>query len=305
MQHPVLSVIVCTYNREKYIGECLKHLANQSLDKSQYEVLVINNISTDNTQTQIDRIIMDHPEITFRSIIEKNQGHTFARNRGIRESHGSILSFIDDDAFVSFSFCKEIIHFFTDHENVSAIGGRIIPKYEEKKPDWMSNYLLPLVAALDLGSQKKPFRAMKFPIGANMAFRASIFNRYGHFDVNLGRRGSGLEGGDEKEMFIRMRKGDEQIWYVPQVMAKHIIPPHRVEKPYIKGLAIGVGASERKRLSNESFNVILNKAFSELIKTSATFALSVFYTLKGRSSKGIMLIKFRYWVISGYFYHDK
>ncbi len=301
MQTPILSIIVCTYNREKYIGECLTCLAKQNVDKSQYEVLIVNNLSTDNTQKIVDEIIQKYPEISFLSFIEEKQGHTFARNRGIREAKGSILSFIDDDAFVEKTFCSAIIEFFKNHENASAIGGKIIPLYENKRPAWMSKYLLPLVAALDLGNQIKAFKGHKFPIGANMAFRKSMFDKYGIFDVNLGRRGTGLEGGDEKELFLRLKRGGEKIWYVPQVSVQHIIPDSRIKKSYIKGLAIGVGTSERKRLSNVGAIGVLNKVFSEIFKSSATIILSILYSSKGQVPKAKMLILFRYWVLSGFF----
>jgi len=296
MQSPFLSIIVCTYNREKYIGECLSRLAKQDIDQSTYEVLIINNQSTDHTQAVIDKIITQYPKINFRSFIEENQGHTYARNRGIIEAKGNLLSFIDDDAFVQTDYCKEIIKFFKTHEKISDIGGRIIPKYEKTEPPWMSKYLLPLVAAIDLGNLPKPFKGNKFPIGANMAFRKSIFEKYGVFDVNLGRRGAGLEGGDEKEMFIRLKRGGEKIFYVPEVVVKHIIPGSRIEKSYIMGLAKGVGTSERKRLSKEGLKGMVIKIISEIIKSIATLVLSIKYCLKGQFPKAKMLILFRYWV---------
>jgi len=296
MQSTFLSIIVCTYNREKYIGECLSRLAKQDIDQSTYEVLIINNQSTDHTQAVIDKIITQYPKINFRSFIEENQGHTYARNRGIIEAKGNLLSFIDDDAFVQTDYCKEIIKFFKTHEKISAIGGRIIPKYEKTEPPWMSKYLLPLVAAIDLGNLPKPFKGNKFPIGANMAFRKSIFEKYGVFDVNLGRRGAGLEGGDEKEMFIRLKRGGEKIFYVPEVVVKHIIPGSRIEKSYIMGLAKGVGTSERKRLSKEGLKGMVIKIISEIIKSIATLVLSIKYCLKGQFPKAKMLILFRYWV---------
>ncbi len=298
MQSPLLSIIVCTYNREKYIGECLTRLAEQDIDPTKYEVLVINNKSTDNTQEIIKEIIPRHPKINFHYFIEENQGHTYARNRGIKESKGTILSFLDDDAFVQNNYCKEIIDFFNANQNVSAIGGRIIPKYENATPSWMSKYLLPLVAAIDLGKHTKPFKGNKFPIGANMAFRRSMFEKYGLFDVNLGRRGSELEGGDEKEMFIRLRKGGEIISYVPEVAVEHIIPGSRIEKSYIMGLAKGVGTSERKRLNKEGLNGMVSKVISEIIKSIATLILSLKYALSGQFPKAKMLILFRYWVVS-------
>ena len=298
MQQTKLSVIVCTYNREEYIGECLTHLTNQTLDKEKYEVLVINNNSTDNTEIIIQDFIIKHANTPFRYIIEKKQGLAFARNRGIFESNGEILSFIDDDAFVSKDYCSSIIDFFERRNDVAAIGGRIIPAYESKEPEWMSRYLLPLVAALDKGDKEIAFTGGSFPIGANMAFRKTIFDEYGIFDVELGRRGGGLEGGEEKDVFIRLKKGHEKIYFVPGVSVRHVIPPHRVDISYVKGLAIGVGTSEKKRIQKSGLKEVLNKLVSESIKTIATLVLAISYLLRAKHpSKALMLIRFRYWVI--------
>ncbi len=302
MQSIRLSVIVCTYNREKYIGECLRHLANQSMDSKDYEVIVVNNMSTDDTEKIVQKSMKENPQTNFRYFMEDRQGHTFARNRGINEAHGKILSFIDDDAFVSHGFCMEIDSFFDQSTDAAAIGGKIIPEYESGKPKWMSKYLLPLVAALDRGGEVNKFTGSKFPIGANMAFRKSIFDKYGLFDPELGRRGKGLEGGDEKEVFLRLKKGREKIYYVPKVAVHHIIPPHRVQIDYVKGLAKGVGASERKRLSKSGWMEIVNKIVSETIKIGGTLVLALVYLLRLQLSKATMLVRFRFWVLKGFIF---
>lgn len=298
MQSPKLSIIVCTFNRAKYIVDCLKHLTNQTLASEKYEVLVINNNSTDHTDSLVQGFIKKHPDTNFRYFIEKDQGHTFSRNRGIVESFGEILSFIDDDAFVGERFCSSILNFFEKRQDVVAIGGRISPVYEIEKPKWMSTYLLPLVAALDKGENEVAFKGSSFPIGANMAFQKRVFEKYGNFDVELGRRGRELEGGDEKEMFFRLKRGHEKIYYVPQVSVRHIIPPHRVEVSYIKGLALGVGASERKRIKKSGLKEVFIKFVSESIKTAGTIILALGFLLQLKHpAKAIMLIRFRYWVV--------
>jgi glycosyltransferase involved in cell wall biosynthesis len=298
MQPPVLSVIVCTYNREKYIGQCLAHLANQSAEKQLYEVIIVNNNSTNNSESIIYNTIRNYPETRFAYFIEMNQGHTYSRNRGIAESSGEVLAFIDDDAFVGVNYCQTLVTYFKANNSVAAIGGKIIPVYEESEPNWISKYLLPLVASLDLGDKERTMKGAKFPIGANMAFRKSIFNKYGVFDIDLGRRADELEGGDEKEIFLRLKKGRELVRYVPDASVEHIIPPHRLKESYIKGLAIGVGTSEKKRISSQGPREILRKIFSEVVKISGTIVLALGYFFSGSPSKATMLIKFRYWVVS-------
>ncbi|WPP50494.1 glycosyltransferase [Catalinimonas niigatensis] len=297
---PILSIVICTYNREEFIDKTLHHLSKQSLPYADFEAIIVNNNSTDNTENICQEFIQKHPEMQIKYYLEKQQGHSYARNRGIKESSGEYIAYIDDDAFVYPDFGSNIIRFFGEHPDVIAIGGKIIPVYQNGKPRWMSHYLLPLVSALDMGKTTKPFQGRKFPVGANVTFRKAVFDRYGMFNVKLGRIGSGLMGGDEKEMIYRMKKNNESIYYVPDVVVEHVIPPKRLEMDYIRGLAEGVGKSEKNRLRGESIFSKLSRALEELIKIGGTLILFLLYTFKGQFAQGWMLIKFRYWVMMGF-----
>lgn len=301
MVRPALSIIVCTYNREKYILRNLDSLSRQeNFSAVDYEVIVVNNNSPDNTEEKCLRFIEETPSVNIHYFKEMNQGHTFARNRGIKESNGEILAFLDDDAFVRPDYCKQLLSFFQDHPEADMIGGRIYPIYEDgEEPRWMTKYLLPLVVALDMGDEPMEYSVSKFPTGANMAFRKKVFDKSGWFNTELGRRGKGLEGGDEKEMALRAKKNGFKAFYAPNVIVDHIIPHNRVEMEYIKGLAIGVGKHERTRLKLEGKNALLKKWLNELLKIGGTFVLAGYYSLKGELSKAAMLVRFRLWVIKG------
>ena len=293
----MVSVIVCTFNREKYLITCLEHLAKQSCDPQDFEIVIVNNNSPDQTDKICQKFIEQHPHLQITYHIELQQGHTYSRNAGIEKSKGEILAFIDDDAFPNAHFINHINASFMDPETM-AIGGKIAPIYEDGSgPKWMSTYLLPLVSALDMGNTTKTFNRSKHPIGANMAFRKSVFDQLGLFDTNLGRRGTdGLEGGDEKELFIRMKRADMKIMYQPKVFVEHIIGEKRITPAYVRGLAIGVGSSEKKRLKGIQ---LVNKWISEGIKFGGSVILSIGYLICGRPQAAWMLIQFRIWVAKG------
>lgn len=300
-QGPILSIIVCTYNRAAYIESTLKHLIEQDIDKRLIEILIINNNSTDKTEEICLHFMATHPQEPIHYVVEKHQGHSYARNRGIQESKGGLIAFIDDDAFVEKNFSKNIIQFFKEYPQAKVIGGKIIPVYESKKPKWMSTFLLPLVSALDMGDTIKPFKGRKFPIGANVTFRRDVFDQYGYFNVALGRKGSGLAGGDEKELVLRLKADQTPIYYVPHVVVQHVIPDKRLSQEYIKGLAIGVGQSEKERLKKKPLSQKISRAMEEILKIGATAILFVLYSLKLQFPKAIMLVKFRMWVMQGFF----
>lgn len=300
MNKPKLSIIVCTYNRDKYLIKCLGRLSNQSAEKNLYEIIVINNNSDDDTEKVCLNFKQDHPELLYKYILEERQGLSYSRNRGIIESAGELISYIDDDAFADNAFAQNLIQYFEQNPAVGAIGGKVTPEYQEDPPSWMSRYLLPLVAALDKGNHPKPFRGMEFPIGANMAFRRLTLERVELFDTQLGRKGHFLGSGEEKDLFYRLKKKNCKIHYVPDVKVSHSIPKSRLKPEYIKRMAQGVGQSEAFRISKTSFTQIIGKWLMEFFKIGATLILGLLFLTTGQWEKASMLVKFRIWVFSSF-----
>lgn len=299
MNSVLLSVVVCTYNREKYLVTTLDHLKNQTADNDIYEILIINNNSPDNTEKISLNFKNNNPAIICKYFLEKKQGLSYARNKGIQEAKGKYIAFIDDDAFAKNNYVEEIVNFFNDSD-IAAIGGRIYPQYESGYPPaWMNRFLWPLVAALDMGDKVKPFKKKKYPLGANMAFKKEVFDKYGYFNPNLGRKGSGMEAGEEKDIFYRLQNNNEHIFYLPNAEVNHIIPLQRTTESYIKRQCIGVGKSEKRRIYDKGAYGYIEKAQDEVIKIGATILISLFYLLKFDFAKAKMLISVRYWIVKG------
>ena len=294
---PELSVIICTYNRGNYLPSLLESLASQKLSRERFEVLIIDNNSTDNTSEISKEFITVHPTINTSYFLEEQAGLSYARNRGIKESKGEILIFIDDDAVAAENYLQAIADHFNDHPDTLAGGGKIIPAYESQSPAWMSPYLLPVVSALDMGNKIRNFPANKYPIGANMFFRKQVFERTGLFNIHLGRKGKGLLGGEEKDIFLKMGPGSG-IVYLPEAEVSHIVPEERVQHSYITKMAFGVGLSEiiRVRQNGERPGKVIVK---ELFKWAATILLFFLYLVKLQYPKGRMLLVFRYFVSKG------
>src|SRR6185295_3889232 len=122
-KEPAISVIICTYNRDKFIGEALNCLAKQTLPAEDFEIIIVDNRSTDNTASIAKNFIADHPGLQARYVMEPNKGLSFARNRGIQEARASIITYIDDDAEVSPRFLESIINFMRGNSNVVGVGG--------------------------------------------------------------------------------------------------------------------------------------------------------------------------------------
>ena len=290
------SVVVCTYNRSDYLVKVLNCLNTQTLEKSKYEVVVVNNNSTDNTEQVCDDFQKVNSNLNFIYTLEKSKGLSFARNTGIDLSKGSWTIFLDDDAEPVNDYLANISSFLDQFPKCIAAGGRIYPNYETNEPKWMSKFLLPLVSAIDLGDNIKKFPANKYPIGANMIFKKEVFQEIGNFNTELGRKGNQLLGGEEKEIFMKLRNISDEIYYIPNAEVLHLIPDKRLKIDFIKTLANKIGESNLIIYKDLEINKLI---FLEVVKWSASIVLFLFYFLTFKSQKGIMLLKFRYWVLRG------
>lgn len=296
----MLSVIICTYNREKYIYNVLKSLAENTLSPSQYEIVLVDNNCTDNTRGECDRLVQDFPEVTLRYFLETNQGLSHARNRGIKESKGEILVYVDDDALVNKEYLQTYADFFKQHSEIDAAGGPIIPKYETEEPDWMSHFTKALITGYKyLGDKVKEFPKNDYPGGGNAAYRASVFEKVGLFNVELGRKGDSLVGAEEKDIFDKMTSLEMRFYYLPMAILYHLIPEKKLSKDYFDRLTYSIGKSERMRTLSISKTKYAKRLFSEGIKWAASILLCIGHTLSGSPQKGWKLIQFRKNVTKG------
>ena len=298
----MISIIICTYNRDRFLGSCLESLTSQSCSPSEYEIILVNNRSTDNTHQLCLDFSERNPGFRIRYFIEENQGLSFARNRGIREAEGDLLAFADDDAVLCRDYVKNLRDEFGG-SGIAAGGGKILPMWEKSRPKWMSRFLLPLVSVIDLGAEPVKFSGKKYPIGANMFFRREVFSQVGLFDTRLGRSGGNLMGSEEKDIFLKIRTAGLDIVYCPDIWVYHIVPEERTKMDFVKKQARGIGKSERVRTLDSRMEWFKSIG-REALKWGATFILAFFYLLGADYEKAKALVRFRYWVSKGLLFKD-
>ena len=291
----MISVIICTYNREKYIYNVLKSIALGTLEHDAYEIILVDNNCTDNTRKEVDHFCNVFPQVSLRYFVETNQGLSHARNRGIRESKGDILVYVDDDATVNPDYLKTYADWFAAHPETDAAGGPIIPHYETgSEPKWMTYFIKRLLTGyLYFGDKARPFPGDNYPGGGNAAYRSSVFEKVGLYNVELGRNGNSLTGGEEKDIFDKMKHEGMQFIYLPQAILYHSIPGYKLEADYFNRLTTGIGQSERARTLRIGKSSYRKRLLSELKKWCATIVLWCFYLVTFRPQRGNMLVKFR------------
>ena len=307
----MLSAIICTYNRDKYIYNVLKSIAENDYPRNLYEIVLVNNNSTDNTEQECRRFQSDYPDVQFHYFVETQQGLSYARNCGIRNAQGDLLVYVDDDATVNKEYLRTYADFFArkggqkrlpdgtvDHSQADplavAAGGPILPVYETEEPKWMSHYTRQLITGkLYLGDKEREFPGDAFPGGGNACYRKSVFDTVGLFNVDLGRKGNSLIGAEEKDLFDKMTSHKMKFYYLPTAILYHIIPEKKLTDDYFQRLTYGIGVSEYYRTKQISQKKYLHRLWKECIKWGGTLVLWCSFALRGQFAKGNKLIAFR------------
>ena len=294
-----LSIIISTYNNAQSLVRTLASVAEQEAEKSMWECVVVNNASTDNTEALFQEFASQHQELNLRLVNEPKQGLSYARNCGIAESKGDILVFIDDDETVNREFVSAYIDIFDNH-GAFVGAGAVVPRYDSARPKWMSYYTEKMIAnPINLGNEVVTITSKTTPAGGNMAFNREIFNLYGGFNTALGRKGEALLGGEENDMFDRVRSLGERVFYAPNAVVYHHIADKKLTPDYFDKLAYGVGVSKRLRAEHNGTERQLFK--DENKKRLYTIVLVVLYSLAFQFQKASWLWRMRKGIAKGIF----
>lgn len=288
-----LSIVIATYNRSAMLMQTLQSVIEQTLPREEWECVVVNNNSTDSTAADFDAFAARYPDYNLRMVLETNQGLSYARNRGIRESEGEYIAIVDDDERIAPEFVASYVALFDEVPDAVAAGGPIVAEYPTGRPRWMSAFTeRPIANTMYFGEEVREFPRGRVPGGGNMALRRSAVRRYGVFDTSLGYVGESLVGGEESDLFERLQIAEAKYYYVPKAVMYHIIPKEKLTTEYLRRLSYNVGVSQlrRARYYHRKGRVRLN----ECGKWLATLVLAAWYgiTLQWRKAKYLIIMRY-------------
>ncbi len=299
----MISIIVCTYNRANFLYNALESIANNDFPRNEYEIILVNNNSTDNTEEKCKKFAANFPDVNFRYYTESKQGLSFARNKGIAESNGDFLVFLDDDVVVKPDYLRNLKSNLDNTPDLMTFGGKITPRFEAgHPPKWLNRWMYSLISATNCPDKTQKYGKRKYPIGANMGFRRQCLEKSGYFNTELGRTGNILLGGEEKDIFLKIKGLGMGIYYFPDVEIEHIIPESRTTEGYIERVGLGVGISERIRCTSVGKQSLRKRHFQEFVKWCGTIVLAVYYTLTFRLQVAKVMLMFRKNVTKGLSY---
>lgn len=293
-----ISLIIATYNRAEALVEALRSVVAQELPPEEWECVVVNNNSQDDTSERFAAFAAAHPRANLRIVTETRQGLSHARNRGIAESRAPYLAIIDDDERIDPQFLSAYAALFDSRPDAASAGGPIVPEYPEGRPTWMSRYTeRPIANPIDLGRRIRRFPRGRIPGGGNMALRRSVVARCGGFDPALGRTGERLIGGEESDLFERLAAAGERCYYVPTAVMHHIIPARKASTEYLAALGFQIGRTQRLRAEKSGRTGAL--LLREAMKWGATLLLSAGFLCGGTPSKARALLLLRRRITQG------
>lgn len=299
-----ISVAICSYNRARFILQALDSLFSQDFPIDAFEVIVVDNNSTDNTLEVLAEYQAQHPSYPFRFVTEPTQGVAHTRNRGAKEARGAIIAYLDDDSIAQPGWLKTTVDYFASHPEVYSTGGKITPYFLTEIPDWYSKYFFGLVGNFDQGPRIKQLTGQRYPCGANMAFRREVFDEIGYFNTDLGRSGKGLLANEEKDIYLRILAAGKKVYYLPEVQVLHAVESNKFDKNYVHRHSMGIGGGERLRLKGKSMALVV-KGIEYVLKWGYAVVYGIGFLLKGQWSKFHMLERFRWWVIEGFVFPDR
>ena len=237
-----IAAIICTHNRDSYLGAAIDSLLKQDYDN--YEVLVIDNASSDRTREVVNSRL-DDPRLKY--YYEPVLGLSVARNRGAKETNAPILTYLDDDAEASPQWLKVIGEAYQENEKLAIVGGKVTLIWPEgiTPPKWISDDMARGLGLYDLGDEIVYIDNPNLtPRGLNYALRRRFLEEIGGFDPNLGRVGKNLLSNEELYMTeLALNKG-WQVAYLPNALVAHNVAPERTKPGWFLRRSWWQGVSE-------------------------------------------------------------
>jgi glucosyl-dolichyl phosphate glucuronosyltransferase len=245
-EDPAVTVIVPTRNRSSYLHDCLGSLARQR-SRRHFEVLVVDNGSSDETPDVVDRWCRQDPR--FRAARESRPGLSRAKNAGVEQARGDILLFTDDDAIVEAGWIDSYLDLFvaTGVEMVMA-GGPVVPAPDDLGgwPRWFDEAGLLDLGLLDHGAERA-LRGFEYVWGGNMAIPASLFDRLGPWDETIGRQAEQRGTFEDAEYQDRIRAAGGTVWFCPGAVVRHRLARREITPRRVLGTAFARGRNEFAR----------------------------------------------------------
>lgn len=231
---------MCTYDRAADLDGCLAALGAQEGAVRGWRVTVVDNNSADATPAVVEEHRLGGRVPGLRCLLEREQGLTPARLRGVRESGAAFVAFVDDDCRVAPDWIRHALAFAQARPEVGAFGGRVIPDWGRRPPPHLARHGW-LFAEQDHGEGAREVASL---VGTGLVLNTRALAAVGWTERPFlaDRIGRGTVSGGDVEIGLRLSAGGHPLWYVPEMRLAHRVAASRQRLPALRRLAWGLGA---------------------------------------------------------------
>jgi glycosyltransferase involved in cell wall biosynthesis len=244
--------VICTYNRCDLLVLALESLCRQSLSPERYEILVVDNASTDATRDVVEEARSTYPQHRIRYLYEAVPGLAVARNAGLAQAVAPLVAYLDDDAKAPPDWLERALSLPKILDSMPiCIGGPIAPFYTSPVPAWFRDRY----ESRSWGEVARWLRVAESFSGSNMIWDRRSLLEAGGFDTSRGVKGGLLSLGEETVVFERIWKQDPaaKFYYDPALVVEHWVPQSKMTVGYQLRRAFARGRdSARAKLAGRS-----------------------------------------------------
>ncbi len=268
----LISVIICTYNRKDLLIKTIDSVIDQSLNNTKYEIVVVDNNSSDGTAEFISELYNHLPN--FRCINEIEQGISFTRNCGWQNSDSIYIAYIDDDEIADHHWLESLLQTVQNKDNsIGAVGGRVDPVWETEPPGWLNDELSVYFSIFDLSENTIKINKNQGIGSGNAIYPREVLKQMGGFDTQLKSRvGNSLVSSEDTMLHKKIMLSDYDIYFEPGAIVKHLVHSDRLTRYWLMKRFFWAGYSHSyidqyllKNIRNES--VFLHNGRQLLLKT--------------------------------------
>jgi glycosyltransferase involved in cell wall biosynthesis len=206
-----LSVIVCTRNRATKLVGCIEALLAMKTEGLRWELICVDNGSTDDTRKVVERF-SKNSSLPIKYVYEKAERLSQARNSGLSNSSGDVLTFTDDDCIVDRYWLSNISREFREDSSLALLGGRVELHDKRDLPLGIRTHKNRVII--------EPTNVFSFVGAGNMALRRCVIEKIGMFDTRFGP-GAPLLAAEDSDFAYRVLKASLKAVYSPEVIVSH------------------------------------------------------------------------------------
>ena len=248
MKRPFISAVITTCDRPEYLRKAIQSLVVQSLPKSDYEILVVDNGSNPKeTRWTVKNEFKNASNLCY--VRQARRGHSKARNRGWKAAKGIYVAYLDDDAVAAPRWLEKILNVFDSVEPLAGcVGGKVNAIWESQWPSWLSHEMMSYLSLTAPGREEGFLKPHEWLVGTNFAFPKHVLEIAGGFEERLGRRGEKLLSNDDIWIQKMLNYWGYKSYFHPNVEVWHHVPQERLCQKWFRQRWYWQGVSDANLL---------------------------------------------------------